>query len=116
MAKSLGEVNYEYLVEFFGSASGHEDFFTSDDGEALLVFPPQSRASAFAEGSGEGDARVLAQDDPVASGFARDEGDETVSQGHLDVSPSGKGNARARLRRGALALGRVLARRTRGEA
>jgi hypothetical protein len=49
MAKSLGEINYEYLVEFFGSAEGREGFFTSDDDEEVLVFPAEARASFPAE-------------------------------------------------------------------
>jgi hypothetical protein len=49
MAKSLGEINYEYLIETFGTIEGYEDFFTSDDGDEVLVIPERLRVYISAE-------------------------------------------------------------------
>jgi hypothetical protein len=62
MAKLLGEVNYEYLIEFFGAVEGHEDFFTSDDGDEVLVIPakPKERVPFEAGSKPSGSERVKA--------------------------------------------------------
>jgi hypothetical protein len=56
MAKSLGEINYEYLIEVFGAIEGHEDFFTSDDGDEVLVIPKGPRTYMSAESEKGADA------------------------------------------------------------
>jgi hypothetical protein len=64
MAKSLGEINYEYLIEFFGAVEGHEDFFTSDDGDEVLVIPaePKTRIPSEAVSTSTGSDAVEAID------------------------------------------------------
>jgi hypothetical protein len=95
MAKSLGEINYEYLVEFFGSVEGHENFFTSDDGEEVLVFPTEARAAGR-----DGLA------DSTTAQVGRTEGPRRARPG---ARASGGPNAIARLLRGIVSFGRGLA-------
>ncbi|MDR2296204.1 MAG: hypothetical protein LBD95_05345 [Clostridiales Family XIII bacterium] len=104
MAKSLGEVNYEYLIEFFGSVEGRENFFTSDDGEDVLVFPAGTRAADSAE----------RRKGPVGSISAQAGREKTLRRGRFGASSRGGRGLIARLLRGISALAPFLARWERG--
>jgi hypothetical protein len=109
MAKSLGEVNYEYLIAVFGAVEGHEDFFTSDDGQEVLVIPQGLHADAPAEAGtgalGTVSARIDSAEAPTRIASAK-----APTRSRAYASRPGGTGVFARLFDGIVAAGRTLRR------